>query len=284
MEETREAEERAADLIDEIDEEARPSLDDLVELIDTYRALGDDESAEETRLSFLRTLRKHPTLIRDDRVSSFLAEQVRPDDFSSLDWDTPEEVVEFCETLFNIPFDDDEQAETVQADVAALLRHVLRRYEVKGDLESMFVLLKYAPTISMMSDAELFRLHHRSYTYELHRVQRNRRLLYAYLVSHALLVFVVFPLLFVYAENGAIAYEIEKVAKVDLPAEPSRQYTYTDALYWSLVTAASIGYGDITPVTQLGRIMAAVLGVLGVVSVGVIAGLILQWVTPRTLD
>ena len=284
MDETSAAERRASDLIEDIDDDDLPRLDDLVALIENYESIGDSASGLETRLTFLRTLREHPTLIRDDRVSGFLAEHVDSEDFGELSWDTPEDVVVFCEALFSIPFDDEEQAETVKADVNALLRHVLHRYEAEGDHEQMFVLLKYAPAVSMMSDAELFRLRHRSYSYELRRVQRNRRILYAYLVSHALLMFVVFPLLFVYAENGALVSEIEAVAKVDLPAEPAHQYTFADALYWSLVTAASIGYGDITPVTQIGRIMAAVLGLLGVITVGVIAGLILQWVTPRPLD
>jgi Ion channel len=57
-----------------------------------------------------------------------------------------------------------------------------------------------------------------------------------------------------------------------------------DGLYWSLITAGSIGYGDITPVTHIGTIIAATLGIMGVITIGVIAGLILNWITPRRLD
>jgi voltage-gated potassium channel Kch len=115
-------------------------------------------------------------------------------------------------------------------------------------------------------------------------VQRKRRILYGYLILQAILVLIVFPLLFIHYENGEIARAIEKAANVDLPPE-SRQYlSYADGLYWSIITAASIGYGDVTPVTQGGKIIAALLGTMGVLTVGVIAGLILNWITPRELD
>jgi voltage-gated potassium channel len=64
--------------------------------------------------------------------------------------------------------------------------------------------------------------------------------------------------------------------------EEQRQYlTYGDGLYWALITASSIGYGDVTPVTNVGRIIAATLGVMGVITVGILAGLILYQITPR---
>jgi hypothetical protein len=34
----------------------------------------------------------------------------------------------------------------------------------------------------------------------------------------------------------------------------------------------------------MGRIIAATLGIMGVITIGVIAGLILNWITPRRLD
>ena len=78
--------------------------------------------------------------------------------------------------------------------------------------------------------------------------------------------------------------QIETTAEVDLPEEGRRYFSYGDGLYWALITAASIGYGDITPQTNVGRIIAATLGVMGVITVGVIAGLILDWISPRMLD
>jgi voltage-gated potassium channel len=71
---------------------------------------------------------------------------------------------------------------------------------------------------------------------------------------------------------------------VELGDEGYRLFTYAEALYWTIITAASVGYGDITPLTNTGRIIAATLGVMGVVTIGVIAGLILRWITPRSID
>src|SRR5512141_2724001 len=38
----------------------------------------------------------------------------------------------------------------------------------------------------------------------------------------------------------------------------------TDAVYFSIVTVATVGYGDITPVTQTGKILAIILIITGV--------------------
>ena len=41
-------------------------------------------------------------------------------------------------------------------------------------------------------------------------------------------------------------------------------HSYWDAIWWAVVTLATVGYGDIYPVTVLGRVIAMVLMVLGV--------------------
>ena len=40
--------------------------------------------------------------------------------------------------------------------------------------------------------------------------------------------------------------------------------TYAEALWWGLITITKVGYGDIAPVTVLGRLMATVLPVVGI--------------------
>jgi voltage-gated potassium channel len=47
-------------------------------------------------------------------------------------------------------------------------------------------------------------------------------------------------------------------------------HTATDALWWAIVTVTTVGYGDKTPTTDAGRIMASGLIVLGVVLVSVL--------------
>lgn len=49
--------------------------------------------------------------------------------------------------------------------------------------------------------------------------------------------------------------------------------TYFDALWWAVVTATSVGYGDIYPVTTAGRVTAMFLMMFGLALLGSIVGL-----------
>lgn len=46
-----------------------------------------------------------------------------------------------------------------------------------------------------------------------------------------------------------------------------------DALYFAFITGLAIGYGDITPETTLGRIVAIAIGVVGLVFIGLIVAI-----------
>lgn len=53
--------------------------------------------------------------------------------------------------------------------------------------------------------------------------------------------------------------------------EPERFPTYADALWWSVVTATTVGYGDFVPVTAAGRAVGVVLMFVGVALIGTFA-------------
>lgn len=48
--------------------------------------------------------------------------------------------------------------------------------------------------------------------------------------------------------------------------------TYADAVWWSIVTTTTVGYGDISPVTGVGRLIAVVLMFIGIGTLGMITG------------
>ncbi len=48
--------------------------------------------------------------------------------------------------------------------------------------------------------------------------------------------------------------------------------TYGDAFWWSIVTATTVGYGDISPETGLGRLIAIILMLFGIGLIGMITG------------
>ena len=49
---------------------------------------------------------------------------------------------------------------------------------------------------------------------------------------------------------------------------------FIDALWWSFVTASTVGYGDISPQTGLGRLIASILMLVGIGTIGMLTGTI----------
>lgn len=65
--------------------------------------------------------------------------------------------------------------------------------------------------------------------------------------------------------GAAVAYRAEH------PVNPEFR-TFGDALWWSIVTLTTVGYGDIVPVTTAGRIDGAMIMITGVGVLGALAG------------
>jgi voltage-gated potassium channel len=49
-----------------------------------------------------------------------------------------------------------------------------------------------------------------------------------------------------------------------------------DALYYACISAMTIGYGDITPHTRMGKILSVLIGLFGIVATGIIVADALQ--------
>ncbi len=263
-----------------------PLFDELAALITRHEtAVADDpDNAQELRLAFLRHIREVPDLLEDEALFHFLAYTVEPEDFLALNWEEPEQMLDLSDSLYRLRFEDRKLSRQVNRHVQALLRQALHEYEKAGELEKMFRLLTLSPTFLTNRDEELSRLYHRANSYEFRRVRKNRRWLYTYLIIQLFLIVLVFPFLFINAENGYIQRQVEELTDVELGDDGYRLIPYSTGLYWTIVTATSVGYGDITPLTDTGRIIAAMLGTMGVITVGILAGLVLDWITPRRLD
>lgn len=57
---------------------------------------------------------------------------------------------------------------------------------------------------------------------------------------------------------------------------------FPDALWWSLVTVTTVGYGDFFPVTLEGRVVAAALMLVGISLIGVVTASVAAWFVSLT--
>jgi hypothetical protein len=57
-------------------------------------------------------------------------------------------------------------------------------------------------------------------------------------------------------------------------AQPDKYENIPQSIYWAVVTLASVGYGDISPVTGLGRALTSILAMLGIALFAIPAGLL----------
>jgi voltage-gated potassium channel len=86
--------------------------------------------------------------------------------------------------------------------------------------------------------------------------------------SAAMLVFV-----------GALA-----VLDVEQSSPDAKIITFGDALWWAMTTITTVGYGDMYPVTPIGRMVAAALMMSGIAVLGVVTASIASWLVQRVED
>ncbi|AFM19099.1 Kef-type K+ ransport system, predicted NAD-binding component [Mycolicibacterium chubuense NBB4] len=59
---------------------------------------------------------------------------------------------------------------------------------------------------------------------------------------------------------------------------------FADALWWSMTTITTVGYGDMTPVSTTGRVIAVLLMIGGISLVGSITATLASWIVQRVAD
>lgn len=53
--------------------------------------------------------------------------------------------------------------------------------------------------------------------------------------------------------------------------------SFGDAIWWAIVTITTVGYGDMYPVTELGKVIAVVLMMSGIVVIGILTAALASW-------
>ena len=57
-------------------------------------------------------------------------------------------------------------------------------------------------------------------------------------------------------------------------AQPEEFASIPEAMWWSIITLTTVGYGDVSPVTPMGKFMAGVIAVLGIGMFALPAGIL----------
>ncbi len=78
---------------------------------------------------------------------------------------------------------------------------------------------------------------------------------------------------------GAVA-----IFNVEADAVGANITSFGDALWWAVVTVTTVGYGDITPVTVTGSIIAVGMMIVGISLIGVVTASVAAWFVRLTAD
>src|SRR6476659_1224606 len=69
--------------------------------------------------------------------------------------------------------------------------------------------------------------------------------------------------------------------RVEYDAPDATITTLRAAMWWAVVTTTTVGYGDYTPVTQVGRAIATVVMIVGIGLIGTVSATVAAWFVTR---
>ena len=61
---------------------------------------------------------------------------------------------------------------------------------------------------------------------------------------------------------------------VEKDVQPDKFGSIPDAMWWAVVTLTTVGYGDVSPITSVGRIFGSVIIILGIGTVALPSGIL----------
>ncbi len=233
----------------------------------------DPDFARRTHTILLRDLHEPHKTLAHPSCSWLVMTHLREENLAHIPWESPQEVASAAECFYGFS-DGGMTAEESHRRVRDLVKYAGLHFARQERYEHVFQLLTRVPVPSTMMDAELFQLRNLVVLYEQRRVRRFRRFLLGVLAFFLAFIFLLSPILFLGCEN----HFRQSPEGVELGL---KELDYFQALYWSVITAMTVGYGDIVPHTSLGRLLAIIDSLFGMTLMGVIAGVILSYGTPR---
>lgn len=133
----------------------------------------------------------------------------------------------------------------------------------------LVAILPFYLTLLMPLDFQLLRVLRLLRIYKLTRYSPALSVLMAVIREEAatlLAAFSILTILLIFAAAGAYMVEHE--------AQPDAFGSVPAAMWWSMVTLTTVGYGDVTPITPLGRVFGGAITILGVGMAALPAGII----------
>ena len=129
-------------------------------------------------------------------------------------------------------------------------------------------LLSCIPVIQGIQALRLFRV------FRLVKAIRSLRYSFSVLLQPGSILLMALTMVIVLWFLGALL-----VLCLEAPESNATIATADDALWWGVVTLATVGYGDYTPLTFGGRIVGSVMMTFGVITYGVLTGFIVSYFT-----
>jgi voltage-gated potassium channel len=173
----------------------------------------------------------------------------------------------FVAQTYNIPHQAREQLKILDTAILIIfaIEYLLRLWSAKNRIKYIFSfyaiidLMAILPFFIAVIDTGFIRLLR---WFRILRLLRfiDRRFLFASISNEdsiilARILFTLFAIVFVFS---GLIYQVEH------PVNPKVFATFLDAFYFSIVTMTTVGFGDVTPVSELGRLLTVLMILAGI--------------------